>query len=147
MNAFSSAVVFAAAYEPARQSILSWMFQSLGIMYGTAIPLSGLVVFLGACLVVALSRRPAVIAAYLVFLPLPLLIGVLGSVHGLIASHSVIAMSDVAPEPAAVAAGISTALFSTLAGMIVSFPSYFVLSIGLFLRTLLSPSTDVQRRE
>ncbi|MCH5374186.1 MAG: MotA/TolQ/ExbB proton channel family protein [Planctomycetes bacterium] len=136
MDFFLSINLLAQLQAPVQRSYLSWMFSSLGPIYGLLIPLAGITVFLGACLVVAMSRRPAVIAAYLVFLPLPLLIGVFGSIQGLIASYAVIAASTTSPKPADVAAGVSTALFTVLIGLLVSFPSYFVLAVGLLMRTL-----------
>ncbi len=125
--------------EPVQVSYLAWMYQALGIFYALVLPLTGMLLFIGACLVVAMNRRPAVIAAYLVFLPLPLLIGLFGSIQGAISAYSVIAVSSASPDPAEIAAGISTALFSTLVGFIVSFPAYFVTAIGLFFRAVTSP--------
>jgi len=142
MNALSSAFVLAQTNGPVQRSLLSWMFNAIGLFYGLVLPLAGFVIFIGACLVVARSRRPAVIAAYLVFLPLPLLIGVYGSIRGFIASYSVIAMSTSTPNPAEVAEGISTALFTSLVGLMVTFPAYFVLAIGLFTRTLFSQKKE-----
>jgi hypothetical protein len=95
--------LLAQAEAPVRQSYLAWMYHSLGFFYAVVIPLAALMVFLGACLVVAMSRRPAVIAAYLVFLPLPLLIGLYGTIEGFIAVYSVIVMSPTAPKPAELA--------------------------------------------
>jgi biopolymer transport protein ExbB len=86
-----------------------------------------------------MNRRPGVIASYLVFLPLPLLIGIFGSIQGFIASYSVIAASTSTPKPSEVAAGISTALFTSFVGLFVSFPAYFVLAFGLFLRAVAWP--------
>jgi biopolymer transport protein ExbB/TolQ len=80
-----------------------------------------------------------VIASFLVFLPLPLLIGIFATVQGMIASYAVIAASTSTPKPSEVASGISTALFTVLIGLAVSFPAYLVLAFGLFLRTLASP--------
>jgi hypothetical protein len=137
MNGLSSFLLFAQEYErPVQRSLLVWMYEALGPFYLLVLPLSGFLVFLGACLVVALSRRPAVVAAYLVFLPLPLLIGVYGTVQGFIASLSVIATAAGSPQPAEVAEGVSTGLFTSVVGLTVTFPSYFVLAIGLFLRTV-----------
>jgi hypothetical protein len=119
-----------------RQSLLSWAFNALGPFYGLLIPAVGLAVFIGACVVVATSRRPAVIAAYLVFLPLPLLIGVFGSFHGFISSLSVMANSAVTPKAREVAQGLSMGLFTTLLGLLVTFPSFFVWALGSFFRTL-----------
>ncbi len=121
---------------PVRQSRLAWMVQSLGCFYGLIIPLAGLVVFAGACLVVALSKRPALIASYLVFVPLPSLIGIFGSIQGVISALSFIGHAE--PRPSDIAIGISTALFTSYAGLLASAPSYLIVGIGLFVRTLQS---------
>ena len=142
MNVLPSLLVLAQMDAPVGRSRLAWMFEALGPFYGLVLPASGLAIFIGALLVVALSRRPAVIAAFLVFLPLPLLIGIFGSIQGFIASYSVVAMSPVTPKPSDVAQGISTGLFSSLVGLMATFPAYFVLAIGLFLRTVFSPRKD-----
>jgi hypothetical protein len=83
------------AQEGARppEPYLVWMIRSLGL-FGFLSLLTGLAVFVGACFVVYLARRPAVIASYLVFLPLPLI------------------------------------------ALVLTLPSYLVLAIGLFVRTL-----------
>lgn len=135
---FGFVLAQADAGEPVvQQSYLAWMFMALGPLYGLVLPLSGFALFVGACLVVGLNRRPAVIASFLVFLPVPLLIGIFGSVHGMIASLSVVAASASEPEMGRwMAEGWATALFSTLVGFLVSAPAYAVLSLGLFLRTL-----------
>jgi di/tricarboxylate transporter len=128
-----------AAHEPRQMSYLAWVYHSLGLMYSLALPLAGLMVFLGAVLVVILAiRRPGVIAAYLVFVPLPLLIGVFGTVDGLIRSHSVIAMADYAPKPSEVSQGYSMALLCLLVGMLATAPGYFVTALGLFLSAILN---------
>lgn len=130
-----------ADYE--QRSVLSWMLMALGPFYALVIPLAGLAVFIGACCVVGLNRRPAVIAAFLVFLPLPLMIGMFGSVQGFISSLQIVAMAGATPKPSEVSLGISTGLFTTLVGLLVTFPSYFVLAFGLFLRTALyKPPTE-----
>jgi len=124
------------------QSFLSWMITSLGPFYALVIPLTGLAVFIGACVVVASSRRPAVVAAFLVFLPLPLMIGLIGTVHGFISSFQIIATAGATPKPSDIAAGISTGLFTTLVGLLVTFPSLLVLAFGLFFKTLSAGSSE-----
>jgi len=86
--------------DPMRQSYLGMMRMGLGPIYALLLPLSGFLVFVGACLVVALNRRPAVIASYLVILPLPLLIGLFGTLHGFLASYQVIYISEATPKMA-----------------------------------------------
>lgn len=51
------------------------------------------------------------------------MIGLFGTVHGMIASFRVIAGAEVAPRPWQLAQGISTALFTTLMGLAVAIPA------------------------
>jgi biopolymer transport protein ExbB len=51
------------------------------------------------------------------------MIGLLGTVHGMIASFSVIANSSTTPKPSELAQGISTALFTTLVGLMIAIPA------------------------
>jgi hypothetical protein len=123
-------------YRRPAMNLLQWMFYSLGLFYFVLLCGSGLAVFIGGLLVVALNRRPAVIAAYFPFVLLPLLIGLFATFDGFIRSMSVVATSAGAPQASHVAEGISTGLFSSLFGLGAMFPAYFVVATGLFLRTL-----------
>jgi len=51
------------------------------------------------------------------------MIGLLGTVHGMILSFQIIATSTTAPKPAELAKGISTALFTTLVGLFIAIPA------------------------
>ena len=51
------------------------------------------------------------------------MVGLLGTVQGMINSFNVIANSPTAPKPAELAEGISTALFTTLVGLAVAIPA------------------------
>ena len=51
------------------------------------------------------------------------MVGLLGTVQGMIASFEVIARSSSAPNAADLAAGISTALFTTLVGLFIAIPA------------------------
>ncbi len=51
------------------------------------------------------------------------MIGLLGTVQGMISSFEVIATATAAPKPSELAAGISTALFTTLVGLGVAIPA------------------------
>ncbi|MEA3341760.1 MAG: MotA/TolQ/ExbB proton channel family protein [Chloroflexota bacterium] len=51
------------------------------------------------------------------------MVGLLGTVQGMIASFQVIATSTTAPKPSELAAGISTALFTTLVGLFMAIPA------------------------
>src|SRR5262245_30630145 len=76
--------------EPEPQSFLVWVIQCLGL-YGMLAVLAAVLLFFGSWLVVIVARRPAVIASYLVFLILPLLLAVTGALKALVGAFSVIA--------------------------------------------------------
>ena len=83
------------------------------------------------------------------------MIGLFGTVHGMISSFQVIAMSTSAPSPAALAAGISTALFTTLLGLGIAIPAILaynllknrvarlVLEVGICSESLMSRFENV----
>jgi biopolymer transport protein ExbB len=51
------------------------------------------------------------------------MVGLLGTVDGMVASFGVIANSEQTPKPAALAAGIQTALYTTLVGLVIAIPA------------------------
>jgi len=57
------------------------------------------------------------------------MIGLLGTVQGMIASFSVIARSPTTPKPSELAEGISTALFTTLVGLFIAIPAIAIYNI------------------
>ena len=78
------------------------------------------------------------------------MIGLFGTVHGMISSFSVIAVTTTQPKPAELAQGISTALFTTLIGLFIAIPavaaynilrnrtSRLVLEVGIISEGLMS---------
>ena len=84
------------------------------------------------------------------------MIGLLGTVQGMIASFQVIATGGSTPKPSDLAAGISQALFTTLIGLAVAIPaiaaynvlrnrvSRLLLEVGVTSEDLMSRFEDVQ---
>ena len=84
------------------------------------------------------------------------MIGLFGTVHGMIASFQVIAVGGATPKPSDLAEGISTALFTTLIGLAVAIPaiaaynilrnrvSRLLLEVGVTSEDLMSRFEDVQ---
>jgi biopolymer transport protein ExbB len=78
------------------------------------------------------------------------MVGLFGTVHGMITSFSVIAMSESTPKASKLAEGISTALFTTLLGLFIAIPaiaaynilrnriSRLVLEVGILSEGLMS---------
>jgi hypothetical protein len=127
------------------KSYFSWVRESLGAFHGLAILAAGAAVFVGACLVVVKSRRPAVIASYLIVLPLPILVGLTRALSGQISSLAVLSMS---PEAVAkvsgcdIAGGVAGGLVPLFVALMVTWPSYLVLAIGLLVRTVFSKTSS-----
>lgn len=120
--------------EPVQQSYLSWMINALG-PYGILLPLTGLMCFLLALILVLRGKGPMAAAGLILIVHVPFLIGVLAAIQGGIASYTIIAASEIPPKPSEVAAGISTALFAPLVGMFVMVPSYATAALGAFIRS------------
>lgn len=57
------------------------------------------------------------------------MIGLLGTVQGMIASFNVIATSPTTPKPSELAQGISTALFTTLIGLAIAIPAIAIYNL------------------
>ena len=78
------------------------------------------------------------------------MLGLFGTVHGMIESFQVIALSDATPQAQELADGISTALFTTLVGLAIAIPaiaaynilrnrvSRLVLEVGIISEGLMS---------
>jgi hypothetical protein len=118
-------------------SYLSWMIDRLGPFYSSVIPLTGLSLFFAACFVVMRSRRPGTIAAWLVFVPLPLLIGLYAAISRWVSFSA--GLSIAAPgtvitsvESAEV---VSRGLVPIYFGLIEIFPAFLILAVGLLVRT------------
>lgn len=57
------------------------------------------------------------------------MVGLLGTVDGMVGSFTVIAQSDTTPKPSELATGISMALVTTLAGLVIAIPAIGVFNI------------------
>jgi hypothetical protein len=125
----------AKAQTPAGESFALWLLRSLGLT-GFLTLLVGAAIFVGACLVVFRTRRPAVIASYLVFLLLPWLLAILGALKGSVASFPVIAAAGLELKQSQIFGGLAQVLLLLLVALVVTLPSYLVIAIGLFVRTL-----------
>ena len=132
--------------ETKRVSYLTWMFHALGFEYAILLTLAGLICFVLALIVVIRGRGPMAVAALILIVHVPLLIGAFAAIQGAIASYSVVAMSTTAPNPSEVAAGTSTALFASMVGMLLTIPGYATAACGAFFRSLQSKVESTKSR-
>ena len=125
---------------PVRQSLLLWFFRALGWRYTLMLPAVTFLSFVLLCFVVFYGRGWAAGAAAVLLVPLPLLVGLMGTIDGLMSSYMVIATSDVMPKPSEVAEGVSTALVTSMVGMCLMIPNYWLAVIGLLVRSMRNES-------
>ncbi len=57
------------------------------------------------------------------------MVGLLGTVDGMVRAFSLIAISNTTPKPSELAAGVSTALVTTLVGLLIAIPAIGVFNI------------------
>ena len=138
MNAFavSAAPLLAEIDLDNPPSFAAWALSSLGF-FGLLIPFFGFAILIGACVVVARCRPPA-IAAFLLFVPLPLMMAVFATAKGMVAAFSVIALSEIELKTSQIAGGLAETALLLIVGMLATIPSYLVIAVGLFVRTLVA---------
>lgn len=135
LHQFAMSVVLGQAIPP-QTSMLGWMLSATGSFSGLLVLLSGLLLFIGACYLITTKQRPVVFAAYLVLLPLPVLIGVCGWLKGAIVSLTVIAASpELQLTTPDIAGALANSLLHIFVALLVSAPTYFVLAFGLLSQT------------
>lgn len=126
--------VLSQAAVPA-QSRLSWMFGALQSWSDLFALTAGVLIFVGACHLIAKRRKAAVLAAYLVLLPLPVLISLGGTISGMISSFMVLSLSpDLQVTTAEYAGATAASLLSLYTAMLVSAPTYLILAFALLAR-------------
>lgn len=132
-----------AELEPVRQSFIAWMLAALGAKYAILLPVVALVSLVLVLVVVTRGRGPMAAAALVLLCPLPLLIGLLGALEGVIGSYHVIAISQSAPKPSELADGISMSLVAPLVGLLLMTPTLLVAVLGSVMRSLTdAPTSD-----
>tara|TARA_R110002073_G_scaffold308333_6_gene478252 strand:+ start:3246 stop:3662 length:417 start_codon:yes stop_codon:yes gene_type:complete len=128
--------------EPIQQSLLHWIFVSLGPAYLVLLPLAAFLSFVVALMIVVRGKGAMAAAALVLVVHIPLLVGLFAAFQGAISAFTVIAMSSSAPKPAEIAAGFSTALVAPFISLLLMVPGYLTAVIGAVVRSLVeSPSS------
>jgi hypothetical protein len=138
-----SSLILAQAIPPGT-SLGEWLVGAMGTFFSLMVLASGLLIFAGSWYLVSTGKRPAAFAAYLVLLPLPVLIAICSCMSGMVSSLTVIASTPgISLSTEDVAAGVASSLAMVLYAILVSAPTYFVLAFGLLTRTLRSAGDGV----
>jgi hypothetical protein len=128
------------ATAPQQQSFLLWLYQSLGLMYSGLFFLSAVIGLILVLVLLVRGKGPMAAVCLLFVVHLPVVIGVLGAVQGMISMYSVLAASNATPKPADLAQGISTSLVTVLVGSLLTLGFYMLAIPGTLLRSFRSES-------
>jgi hypothetical protein len=136
MNFFSQLALLAQEAAPAaevaggRGPLMYYMNQA-GFVYGLTIPLLALLLTAVGAVMLAAVRHKVYFVLFLACAVLPLVLGVLGTVHGYLNMMQVIAMSNTEVKPAELAEGYQAAIFTTYVGALASLPPAALAIAGL----------------
>ncbi|WP_417849385.1 MotA/TolQ/ExbB proton channel family protein [Thalassoglobus sp.] len=119
-----------------QQTYLAWMIQSLGGPCLMLLLMSSFLSIIVSLVIVVRGKGPMATAALLLVVHSPFWVGLFFAITGGINSFRVIATSPVSPKPSELAEGISTALFSPLAGLLLMVPGYLIAGLGSFIRSM-----------
>lgn len=130
---------------PADMSFLGWIVSSLTTINSLVIVVTAAFIFFGAYYLVSNKRPVASLAAYLILLPVPLVVSVCGWIYGSIASLSAIAATpDLAITNQGIAGGLAASLLSVLFSLVLSMPAYLVLAYGMIARDFRTPDQGAE---
>lgn len=124
--------------EPARQSIIHFYYNALGLKYAVLLPFAALIAFVMTLLLVWRGKGSHLVPAVLVALSLPVLVGIYSFFDGLISSFQVIATATTSPKPSEWAQGISMSLVGIQVGMFLALPTYLLAIVGMVIRAVIS---------
>ena len=122
-----------------QESFVGWMLRCMGLV-GFLIPFAGVFCFALTLVVVMRCHGPFALAALVFIVPIPFLLGLFGTLQGMILSLQVIATSSVMPKPSEISDGIATSLFTPMLGLVFMTPSYLAAILGSVIRSSAKPT-------
>lgn len=120
------------------QSLLGYYYESMGLLYTVALLASASVGI--AVTLYLLMRGRGMLAVVGMFLAatLPAIVGLIGTIDGMIGSFQVVAASASQPKPAELSEGIARALVTTQVGLVLAIPIVLLAIVGSVLRSQVS---------
>ena len=117
-----------------QMSATQWFINSLGVGLIGLVCLFMLLSSIIALFVSLRGRGPMAVAALILVVPLPLLVGIFAGMAGQVNSYLVVATSSSMPKPSDLAAGMSTSMLAPLLGLIASGPGFLIALVGSLVR-------------
>ncbi len=114
--------------------LLAWLANSLGMLYGTLLYVSGLASFYVACRCSWRFADASEVAVALPFAFLPAFVGLIGLVHGYISVFRILSMYGTPPKPTEMYEAHATILVCLLVGLCLSLISFALLAIAMLVK-------------
>lgn len=108
------------------QSFPLWLFRAMGIRYTLWLPLFTVLAFVLAVLAIWKFKTPYLTAILFAVVPLPIYIGAVGVIDGLVSSWQVIGLSGATPRGSELADGAAVSLVTLQVGLILAIPLYLL---------------------
>lgn len=121
--------------EPGSESLLVWAYYSLGFLFTVLLPLTGLLSFVLAIVIVRRGKGLMAAASLLLIVHLPFLVGVFAAIQGAVSMYAMLGNSSLTPKPNEISQGISTIFVAPLIAMLLMIPGYSVAAIGTLIRS------------
>lgn len=138
-----SAQLILAQAIPGGTSEYQWWGRAVSDFTGLLVAIAGALIFLCAWLLLATRRRNSALAAYLLMVPIPVVICLIGQMSGMLSSLLVIAATPDRSVPQSdLASGFATTMAQLLFAIMVTIPTYVLLAIALLVRTTAEQRTD-----
>jgi hypothetical protein len=132
--------VLAAQGVLALQPMLTWVTVSMMSVSGLLAMLLEVVLFAGACYLIATKRRPGVIGAYMLLLPLPAVVMIGSTLSGMISSFAVFGTAPDVRVTSAEYFRFADSLMGLCVVLWITMPTYVLLALGLLAAIWRSPT-------
>ena len=120
------------------ESVLEYCQRSMGAMYGFPLPAAAFFSFVLVLLVVIRGRGPTVGPALVLLVPMPVYLGLLGTLDGLLAAGRIMEQSGVEPELWALGGAGASSLVTLVVGTMLTIPAFLTGAIGAFVRAMIA---------
>lgn len=121
-------------FTPSEPSFIVWLMMAMGIRFTLWLPLVTILAFVLALIAILRFKTPYLTAILLAVVPLPIYVGTLGVIDGMVSSFQVIALSSVTPQSSEFAIGAGMSLVTLQVGLILALPLYLMGTLDLCYR-------------
>ena len=124
-----------------------WLFQAMGIRYTLWLPMFTMLAFVLAILAIWKFKTPYLTPLLLAVVPMPIFIGAVGVIDGLVARWQVVALGGATPRASEMADGAAMSLVTLQVGLFLAMPVYLLAVVALCFRAFAQRETEPASQE